>query len=180
MWKTDRLAAHKKNISLTFFSFFGNTDIRCLAKSNMRRWALSHCQIDFNSLTHCYDSQKQTVNNWCQQLICFSQGMHDCNGTDVYGAAQQWSPLYGPADDTVEVRGGFPQLIHLCHTTSEVFKAFWCAAAWQSLITAIQPETVTIMKINRFIHRPLMLGIIIMELEKYKLEYRMFPVREWS
>lgn len=50
--------------------------------------------------------------------------MHDCHGTDVYGAAQQRSPLYGPADDAVEVRGGFVQIIHLCHTASEVLKAF--------------------------------------------------------
>lgn len=67
--------------------------------------------------------------------------MHECHNTDVYGAAQQWSPFNGPADDAVEVGGGFVQLVHLRHAACKVLKALWRAAAWQSLITTVQPGT---------------------------------------
>lgn len=69
--------------------------------------------------------------------------MHERHSTDVYGAAQQWAPLYGPADDAEEVTGGFPQIVHLRHAACKVLKALWRAAAWQSLITAVQPGTQT-------------------------------------
>lgn len=67
--------------------------------------------------------------------------MHKCCSTDVYGAAQQRPPLYGPADDAVEVGGGFIQLVHLRHAARKVLKALGRAAAWQRLITAVQPGT---------------------------------------
>lgn len=60
--------------------------------------------------------------------------------TDVNGAAEQRAPLYGSPDDAVQVGGGFTQLEKLCHAACEVFKAFWCAAARQSLVAAIQSE----------------------------------------
>lgn len=49
--------------------------------------------------------------------------MHECRSTDVDGAAQQGSSLYGPADDAEEVVGGFPQLVHLRHAACKVLEA---------------------------------------------------------
>ncbi len=70
------------------------------------------------------------------------KGLHERRrSTNVYGAAQQWSSVYGPADDAVEVGGGFLQLVHLRHAACKVLKALWRAAAWQSLIAAVQPGT---------------------------------------
>lgn len=50
--------------------------------------------------------------------------MHTCGATNINGAAEQRAPLHGPADDAVEVRGGFPQLVHLGHAAGEILKAF--------------------------------------------------------
>lgn len=65
--------------------------------------------------------------------------MNECRSTDVDGAAQQRSSLYGPADDAEEVVGGFPQLVHLRHAARKVLEALRRAAARQGLITAVQP-----------------------------------------
>lgn len=69
-----------------------------------------------------------------------SENVHKCFSTDVNGAAEQRSSLYGSADDAVKVRGGFLQLVHLRHAAREVLEALWRAAAWQGLITSIQPD----------------------------------------
>lgn len=55
--------------------------------------------------------------------------MSDCCQTDVDGAAQQRPSLQGPGDDAVEVRGRFPQLVHLRHAAGEVLEAFRRATA---------------------------------------------------
>lgn len=70
--------------------------------------------------------------------------MRESRITDVYGAAQQRSSVDGPANDAVEIGGGFPQLVHFRHAAREVLKALWRAAAWQSLITTIQPGRHTV------------------------------------
>lgn len=66
--------------------------------------------------------------------------MCDCLGTDVYGAAQQRAPLYGPADDAEEVGGGLRQLVHLRHAACKVLEALRRAAARQRFVTAVQPR----------------------------------------
>lgn len=101
-------------------------------------------------------------------LTCsLSQWMHTCGATNVNGAAEQRAPLHSPADDAVEVRGGFSQLVHLCHAASEVLKAFWSAAADQSLVAAVQPDAEHNAGVNvcvGYIHK------------QNTLEDRMFPL----
>lgn len=67
--------------------------------------------------------------------------MRGGGGTDVDGAAQQGASLQGPADDAVQVGGGFPQLVHLRHAAGEVLETLRRAAAGQRLVTAVQPGT---------------------------------------
>lgn len=68
--------------------------------------------------------------------------------TDINRAAEQGSSLHSPADDAEEVRGGFDQIVHLCHAACEVLKALRRAPTWQSLVTAIQPGAQN--EVNRF------------------------------
>lgn len=85
--------------------------------------------------------------------------MHKYDCTDVYGAAQQWSSVYGSTHDAEEVRGSFAQLVHLRHATCEVLKSLGRAATWQSLITAVQPRTqqnINERKSFKIVHRGLL------------------------
>lgn len=56
------------------------------------------------------------------------QRVHEGYCTDVYGAAQQRSSVYGSTHDAEEVRGSLAQLVHLRHTTCEVLEALARAA----------------------------------------------------
>lgn len=48
--------------------------------------------------------------------------------TDIDGAAKQRAPVQSLADDLIEVPGGIPQLVHLCHAPREVLEPLGGAA----------------------------------------------------
>lgn len=69
---------------------------------------------------------------WCARVF----------STYIDGAAQQGASLQSFAYYPVQIPGSSAELVHLRHTTCEVFKPFGGASSGQSLIGAIQPDTI--------------------------------------
>lgn len=72
-------------------------------------------------------------------LHCVSRPVVGAVGTHINGAAQQRASLQGFGNDAVQVFGSFTQLVHLGHSTCEVFKTFGGGTSRQSFIWAMQP-----------------------------------------